>query len=335
MLFQRKTLSLLLIAFFATWAAVHAQDADALSPWENPLHNGIAASVEGRIITFSEVRREMAPIVPQVIRESRSQEELNKNLDNLAREIIQNIIDRTLIVMDYQKQEKFKIPKSYVENEFDDTLIRDFNNDRSRFLEYLRTQNMTIREFRKDLEENIIVSVMRSQMRKSMSKISPEKIEQFYVENKIQFFQEERVHLRQIVLRARNTDAMPATEEKAKELIAQLKDGARFIDIAIEHSQDTMAEKGGDWGWVMRSDIRKDLADVAFNLEANAFSEEPIVIGNHVFILYVEDRKDEGIQPIEEVRELIENKIMTAISRDSQQKWVARLREDAYIRLFI
>jgi parvulin-like peptidyl-prolyl isomerase len=128
---------------------------------------------------------------------------------------------------------------------------------------------------------------------------------------------------------------MPATEEKAKELIAQLKDGARFIDIAIEHSQDTMAEKGGDWGWVMRSDIRKDLADVAFNLEANAFSEEPIVIGNHVFILYVEDRKDEGIQPIEEVRELIENKIMTAISRDSQQKWVARLREDAYIRLFI
>jgi peptidyl-prolyl cis-trans isomerase SurA len=297
--------------------------------------NGIVATVEGRIITYSEVRREMTPIIPQVVRESRTREELNRNLDNLAREIIQNIIDRRLIVREYEKQEKFKIPQSYVENEFDDTLIRDFNNDRSRFLEYLRSQNMTIREFRNDLYENIVVQVMRSQMRRSMSKISPEKIEQFYVENKIQFFQEERIHLRQIVLRAANRDGVPAMLEQAQSIVAELDGGSRFVDLAITHSQDTMAEKGGDWGWIQRSDIRKELADVAFNLPVESYSREPVVMGNHVFLLYVEDKKSEGIQPLEEVRELIENRIMTAISRDAQQKWVTRLRENAFIRFYI
>jgi len=308
---------------------------EQITPWEDPLANGIAANVEGRIITFSEIRREMAPIIPQVIRESRTRDELTKNLNNLAKEILQNQIDRILIVQDYEKQEKFKIPQSYVENEFDDTLIRDFDNDRSRFLDYLRSQNMTIREFRKDLQENIIVSVMRSQMRKSMSKISPEKIEQYYVENKIQFFQEEKVHLRQIVIRAKSKDKIGLALEQANNIIYELDQGGRFIDLATQYSQDTMAEKGGDWGWVQRSDIRKELGDVAFNMKEGEYSHEPIVLGNHVFILYVEEKKEEGIQPLEEVRDMIEDRIMTAISREAQRKWVNRLRENAYIQSYI
>ena len=316
-----------------SYSALAAQE--EMTPWEDPLANGIAANVEGRIITFSEIRREMAPIIPQVIRESRTRAELTKNLNNLAKEILQNLVDRILIVQEYEDQEKFKIPQSYVENEFDDTLIRDFDNDRSRFLDYLRSQNMTIREFRRDLQENIIVSVMRSQMRKSMSKISPEKIEQYYVENKIQFFQEEKVHLRQIVLRAKSKDKIGLELEKAANIVYELDQGARFLDLATQYSQDTMAEKGGDWGWVQRSDIRKELGDVAFNLKEGEFSREPIVLGNHVFVLFVEEKKEEGIQPLEEVREMIEDRIMTAISREAQRKWVNRLREDAYIQYYI
>lgn len=308
---------------------------EEITPWEDPLANGIAANVEGRIITFSEIRREMAPVVPQIVRESRTRAELTENLNNYAKQILQSLIDNVLIVREYEEQEKFKIPQSYVENEFDDTLIRDFDNDRSRFLDYLRSQNMTIRDFRRDLHENIVVSVMRSQMRKSMSKISPEKIEQYYVENKIQFFKEEQVHLRQIVLRSRSKDKMGLTMEKAKNIIYELDQGARFIDMATEYSEDTMAEKGGDWGWVQRSDIRKELGDVAFNLKEGEYSRDPVVLGNHVFILYVEEKKEEGIQPLEEVRELIEDQIMMAISREAQRKWVERLRENAYIRYYI
>lgn len=308
---------------------------DDITTWEDPLANGIAANVEGRIITFSDIRREMAPIIPQVVRESRTRAELTENLNGLAKEILQNRIDKILIIKEYNGQDKFKIPQSYVENEFDDTLIRDFDNDRSRFLEYLRSQNLTIREFRKDLHENIVVSVMRSQMRRSMSKISPEKIEQYYVENKIQFFQEEQVHLRQIVLRSKSKDRINLTVEKAKNIIHELDSGSRFVDMATEYSQDTMAEKGGDWGWIQRSDIRKELGNIAFNLNIEEYSKEPVVMGNHVFILYIEEKKEEGIQPLEDVREIIEDRIMTAISREAQQKWVTRLREGAYIRSYI
>ena len=327
-LFRFKSLLLIPVILGAT--ACFAQTDKTV--WEDPYANGIAAMVEGDIITFSDIRREMGPIIPQVVRESRNREELNKNLDELAREIMQNLIDRVLIVREYRKQDKFNIPQSIIENEFDDTLIRDFNNDRSRFLRYLKSQNMTIREFRKDLEEKIIVSVMRSQMRKSMSMISPEKIEQYYVENKIQFFQEERVHLRQIVMRASSPERVELTLQAARNVIYELDNGARFADMVVQYSEDPRSDRGGDWGWVQRSDIRKELADVAFALEPGTYTRDPVVIGNHVFILYVEDKRDEGIQPIEEVREIIEDRIMSSISREAQQKWVARLREGAYIR---
>ena len=314
---------------------IQAFGAKEITPWEDPMANGIAASVEGRIITYSEIRRKMSPIIPQIIRESRTRTELTNNLNSYAKEILQDLIDRILIVREYEQQEEFKIPQSYVENEFDDTLIRDFDDDRSRFLEYLRSQNMTIREFRKDLQENIIVHVMQSQMRKSMPKISPEKIEQYYVENKIQFFQEEQVHLRQIVLRSSGKAQIDETVEKARGIINELNNGARFTDLATQYSEDTMAERGGDWGWIQRSDIRKELGDIAFNLKTEEYSQEPIVMGNHVFILYVEEKKEEGIQPLEDVRDIIEDRIMMTISRDAQNKWVKRLREDAYIRYYI
>lgn len=308
---------------------------DEITPWEDPYANGIAANVEGHIITLSEVRREMSPIIPQIIRESRSRAELTENLNRTAKELLQNLIDRVLIVKEYNEQEKFKIPKSYMENEFDDRLIRDFDNDRSRFLEYLRSQNLTIPEYRQDLWENIIYQVMRSQMRRSMSKVSPEKIEEYYVTNKIQFFQEEQVHLRQIVLRAPSKDKIGLTIEKAKNIVYEMDQGSLFRDMAAEYSQDTMAGKGGDWGWIERSDIRKELANVAFNLEEETYSREPVVIGNHIFLLYVEEKKEEGIQPLSEVREVIENRLLNTISREAQEEWVSRLREDAYIRFYI
>ncbi len=303
--------------------------------WEDPFANGIAANVEGTIITFSEIRRELRPIIPQIMRESRTRNELSENLNSFAKDILQNIIDRKLIVKEYHEQEKFKIPQSYIENDFDDRLISDFDNDRSRLLEYLQTQGMTIREYRRELQENLIVSVMRSQMMRKVAMISPEKIEDYYIENKIQFFQEEQVHLRQIVLRARSDEQIGLTTERARNIIYELQQGARFAEMAAEYSEDTMAERGGDWGWIERSDIRAELANVAFRLDKKDYTREPIVMGNHVFILYVEDRKDEGIQPLDEVREVIENRIRSSLSQEAQQRWVTRLREDAYIKYFI
>lgn len=308
--------------------ALPAQQAHNI--WDPPFKQGIAAEVENTVITFEELRREMSPLIPEVREAARSSEDFNQQMRDLYFEVLQNLIDRVLIVEEFIDKE-FNLPQSYIENEFDRILIEDFENDRARFLDYLKSQGKNVREFRRDLQERIIVSIMRSEKRRSQSQISPERIEQFYNENKINFYQEEAVKLRIIMLRPladENEDQMRQTMEQIYE---ELEEGRSFADVAAEYSQDSRRERGGDWGWIQRPDLKDELSTVAFELAPGEYSD-PITLGQQTFILFVEDRREEGIQPLNQVRDRIEEILASQLARQAQKQWIERLRREAYIR---
>ena len=322
----------LCLLFFASLAGSLAIAQTAHNIWDPPYRQGLAAEVENTIITFEELRREMAPLIPRIRESSRSRAEFTRRMKELYFEVLQNLIDRVLIVEEFQDKE-FNIPQTYVENEFDRILIEDFENDRARFLEYLESQGKNVREFRGELRERIVVSVMRGQKRKSQSQISPERIEQFYNENKINFYEEEAVKLRIIMLRPladENPDQMRQTLERIYE---DLEAGENFEEVARKYSQDSRRERGGDWGWIQRPDLKDELSAVAFNLEKDEYSD-PVELGDQIFILYAEDKRDEGIQPINEVRDRIEEILASQLARQAQQQWLERLRREAYIRYY-
>ena len=52
------------------------------------------------------------------------------------------------------------------------------------------------------------------------------------------------------------------------------------------------------------------------------------------FLMYVEDRKYAGIQPLDEVRDQIENVILQQMARSSQEQWLERLRRDGYVKYY-
>lgn len=300
--------------------------------WDPPFKQGIAAQVEERIITFEDIRREMGPLIPRVRQESRSPKEFEKKVGDLYREVLLNLIDRVLIVKEFARKE-FNMPQSVVENEFDRIIIEDFSNDRSKFLEHLKMQGKNVREFRKELEERIIVSAMRGQMRKTQSEISPKRIERFYVENKIQFYEEESVHLRLIMLKPIADESPDLLRQNAEKVISELRAGQPFAEIAKKYSQDNRREKGGDWGWIKRGSLKEELSDAAFALQPGQFSP-PIYVGNQVFILFVENVRPEGLQPLDEVRDRIENILSGQIARQTQVGWLERLRKDAFIKYY-
>ena len=150
--------------------------------------DGIVAIAEEKVITVDDVRREIAPYVQQLQREARNMDEYNQKLETLQDGIIQQLIDRVLIIKEFRKDEKRRIPDSFVDNSIAERLNDQFDNDRSKFLAYLRTKGETLRDYRREVEEDIIYQYMRQQQRKSQSVVSPVRIEQFYKENKDQFY---------------------------------------------------------------------------------------------------------------------------------------------------
>ncbi len=299
--------------------------------------NGIAAVAEGKVITVDDIRRELAPLVPQIQREARNEKEFNEKLEALQDDIIQNLVDRVLIVKEFYKEkegeEKRSIPQSYIDNQLSETIITEFDNDRSKFLAYLRSRGKTIRDYKEEIAEDIVYGYMTQQQRKSQSIISPVKVQTFYDENKDKFYQEDSAHLRliQITRDAESTDAL--LRAQADNVIKRFKAGEKFETIAEEVSQDIKRSKGGDWGWMKKNDLKAELGEPIFKLKAGEISEV-IILPEGAFIMYVEDRKYAGVQPIDAVRLQIEKILLQQMSRKSQEQWLERLRRNAYVKLY-
>ena len=321
----------LLLSASLILTSLHAQNAS--DPELLRLGNGIAAIAEGQIITVEELRRELEPIIPRLRVESRNAQEFSKRIDELSKEVLQNMIDRIIIVK-AAEEKGLLLPESYIDQEYDEVIDRDFAGDRGRFLEYLRARGETARDFRRNIYKRVVVNAMRAETRRSQSEISPERIEEFYVKNKLRFYQEEALHLRQVILTPMASEGLVPLRQTAKKVIKELDNGANFGDIARKYSQDDMSRKGGDWGWIERKDIRKELSDIAFALEPGKYSQA-IEIGGTIFILYAEDKREEMIQPVAQVRDIIENVLVGKIARETQEKWLSDLRNDAYVRYFL
>ncbi len=295
--------------------------------------NGIAAIAEDKVITVDDVRREIGPLIPQLQRESKNEREFNEKLEALQDDVIQQLIDRVLIVKEFKKDDKKHIPTSFIDNRIAEIQSEQFDNDRSKFLAYLRSRGMTLRDYHKEVEEDIIYQYMRSQQRKSASLISPVKIETFYRENKDRFYQEDSVHLRLMQFNHNNGETDEELKAKADMVLARLKAGVKFEDLAKEFSQDSRRAKGGDWGWVKRSDFRKEFTDIVFDMKKGECSQ-PVVLPEGVFLLYVQDRKYAGIQPLDDVRDQIERILVQQMGQLSQEKWLERLRRNGYVKHF-
>lgn len=293
--------------------------------------NGIVAVAEEKIITVADVMQEIGPLIPQLRNSARNEKEFQEGLERLQDDAIQNLIDRVLIVKEFRKDEKRQIPQQYIENAISEELAERFEGDRSKFLAFLRSKGQTIRDYRREVEENIIFQYMQGQQRKSQSIISPVRIETYYNENKDRFYREDEVHLRLIQITRTDTETDASLMEQGRMIVARFKAGEKFEELAKQFSKDLKRSKGGDWGWLKRSDFRKEFSEVAFNLKKGDASD-PILLPEGAFLLFAEDRRFAGIQPLDEVRDQIERVLVQQMGRAAQERWLERLRRNGYVK---
>jgi peptidyl-prolyl cis-trans isomerase SurA len=330
--------ALLPIALALTPFSLFGQDGE-LAPTSDGMDlrfaNGIVAVVEDKAITVDDVRRRIQPYLAQMQREARNEKEFNEKLEALQDDIIQTEIDKVLVVKEFYKEKdgepKKTIPTSYIDNQLSEILITQYDNDRSKFLAELRRQGKTIRDFRREIEQDIVEGYMRQQQRKSQSIISPVKVETYYNENKDKFYQEDMVHLRLIQFNRTDGATDADLRAKAEAVLARFKAGEKFEDIAKDVSQDMKRSKGGDWGWLERTKLKPELSDPVFALKKGEVTQ-PVIMPEGGFLMYVEDRKYAGNQPIDEVRDQIERILVSQMARTSQERWLERLRRNGYVK---
>ncbi|PYI92431.1 MAG: peptidylprolyl isomerase [Verrucomicrobia bacterium] len=294
--------------------------------------DGIAAIVNGDIITYSQVRGLSAPR-ERLLRTQYHGEELDKQIQAARSAALQDLIDRQLIVQSFHK-EKFELPEHFVEERINDIIREDFGGDRNTFIKTLQAQNYSLTEFKKMEMDKIIVSAMRSKNVKPVTTVSPTKVIEYYKQHRAEFTAKEQVKLRLIMIPTRavegNTTAQKAI---AEEILGKLADGAPFDRMAQMYSEDATRDSGGDWGWVERKTLAPPLEKVAFNLPPGRVSHV-IELGPNFYIMKVEEKRGGDTPSFAKLRPEIEKKLMQEESQRQQEIWLAGLRQKAYIQKF-
>ena len=124
--------------------------------------NGIAAIVNGKVITKSEVADAVTAQRQMIMMRNRDNPmQAQRELAELEKTALDSLIDRELVLADFAKLGG-TIKGQYVDDDIN-TLIREqFKGDRDAFVVELAKTGMTMKKFRDLREKMIIVQVMRS-----------------------------------------------------------------------------------------------------------------------------------------------------------------------------
>lgn len=299
---------------------------------ESQIVDGIAAIVNGDVITFSQVRGLSGPR-ERLLQSQFKGEELAKQIKAARAAALKDLIDRQLIVQSFVK-EKFELPEHFVEERVNDIIRDNFGGDRQTFVKTLQAQNYSLTEFKRQEKERIIVQAMRSKNVKLATIIPPAKIADYYTSHRAEFTAKEEVKLRMIMIPTHAAEGNAAAQRAiAEEILGKLADGAPFDRMAQMYSEDSTRDLGGDWGWIERKTLAAPLEKVAFNLPPGRVSHV-IELGPNYYILKIDEKRGGDTPSLAKLRPEIEKKLMQEESQRQQELWLAGLRQKAYIRTF-
>lgn len=298
--------------------------------------NGIAAVVNGNVITKSEVR-DAVNAQEQMLRMQLQNDPttLKRELANLHATAMDSLIDRELVLAEF-KRLGAAIKSQWVDDDINAIIRESFKGDRDAFVKELASSGMTLKKFREMREKMMIVQAMRGKQAAEQPPATPREVEEFYKKHVAKWRKGDMIKISTITIPkySGEASATPESQRKlAQEIRNKLAKGADFATTARTYSLDSHAEDGGAWDWMGREQMKPSIANVAFNLKTGGLSE--VIDDEAAYIIIACDAVKYGTpKPMSEVRDDIERAISAEKSKEIIDKWMDNLRKRAVIKKF-
>jgi peptidyl-prolyl cis-trans isomerase C len=117
-------------------------------------------------------------------------------------------------------------------------------------------------------------------------------------------------------------------DTEANEIIAQLKKGAKFEDLAKQSKDPGSKDKGGDLDWNPPSTYVKPFADALAKLEKGKYTETPVQTQFGWHVIQLDDVRTLPFPPYDTVKQQLHSRLQ----EQEVQKYVNELRSKATIK---
>lgn len=180
-----------------------------------------------------------------------------------------------------------------------------------------------IEEKLQDLKKRIIVEAFLKKKVESDAQVSDAELKKFYDKNIDKFKAGEQIKASHILVK---------TEKEAKDILAQIKAGGSFEELAKKNSVDSSAAKGGDLGWFGKGSMVPAFEKAAMALKEGEVSG--VVKSDFGFhIIKLTGKRAAGVRPFDEVKEQIKAAVMPSKQQEIFQKIKEELKKNAKIAI--
>jgi peptidyl-prolyl cis-trans isomerase C len=119
------------------------------------------------------------------------------------------------------------------------------------------------------------------------------------------------------------------TRESAVSVIAEIRGGADFAEVAKTKSTGPSARSGGDLGFFAREQMVPAFSEAAFALKAGEMTSDPVQTQFGWHIIKVEERRVAGSRPFQEVAD----ELRQAMSEKAYKGIIGELRAKAKVEM--
>ena len=302
---------------------------------------GIAAKVNGKVITTNQVYFMLAPIYAQLASQfPRRGAEFEPQLKVARDGILQDLIDRQIILDEFaelQKANGANIKDHLIDEEIKREVRTLYNGDENKFQEELRKRRLTMDGYRRMTKDQVIVQAMRQNQFADAPPPLPNEIRQEYDKVKLELRDTTKdvISFKKIFIPRQDRENPAATPDNqlalAENLAAQVKAGKDFAELAKTHSRDAYAAEGGVQKDVPRADLSPEFAAIIFaGKEGQVMGplEDPngytIVVPTK--IVYGPPPPLDG-----KVQEMLEERVRRQKTSAQYEKWIESKRKKALI----
>lgn len=281
--------------------------------------DGIAAVVNGGVVTLSELQERMGFSAPS--RSGDAEESTRRELESL--------IDEKLVEQEAARL-GIQVSSESVKEEFG-RMKSSFPSEKL-FFEFLEEQGMTraaaMARFRARL---LLRKVAESEIMPSVEPPGQSEALEFYRENPGMFTEPRRLRLFRIHISGAD-GSISAAERKIAGIREEISGGADFRKLARKHSDGHEAAEGGDMGFILPAEL---LPEEQAGISGLSPGETSGVIstGAGFSVFMVEGVREERLAEFDKVHDAVARYLFQLKMEREVEAWLERLKSGAHIEV--
>ena len=304
----------------------------ALPAWcDDTVIEEVIARVNNDIITRSELQRSKEE-VRQELRQQ-SGDKADTMFAQREKDVLRDLIDQQILLQ--KAKDKGLTADTELIKRLDD-MRKQMNLSSMEELEKAATeQGVSFEHIKQNLRNQLLTQmVIRNEVQPKIQ-VTQEEEKKFYEEHQKDFEHPERVRLSEILISTEKLQpgdqaGIAAAQQKAQQLLEQVRGGGAFDEVARKNSGGPTAAQGGDLGYFKRGTLAKELEDKAFAMKPGE-TTDVVRTKQGFLILKVTEHEQPGLPPLKDVEPQIADQLYYQKLQPALRDYLTRLREDAYI----